>query len=130
MLQVLTLLILFSDLYSRVQAILMRDAIISCWKLYVCKFHLWYSIKCLMHPQTIFYVNIELCCKCWYCWFFFLTYTAGSRPFRRGTPSSPVENCYVFTFHLWYIYIYIDITLNTCLIVCAHDCILCIHLLN
>jgi len=39
-----------------------------------------------------FYVNIELCCKFWYCWFFFLTYKAGSRPFRRGTPSFPVEN--------------------------------------
>jgi len=26
-----------------------------------------------MHLLAIVvYVNIELCCKCWYCWFFFL----------------------------------------------------------
>ena len=128
MLQVLILLILFSDFY-RFQAILTRDAIISSGKLYV--------FKCLMHLLTIVYVNIDICCKCWYCWFFFLTFPC-SRPFRRGTLSSPVGNCmylpfiygiqlnaicinfyrvqaistrdaiisswklYVFTFHLWY----------------------------
>ena len=91
MLQVLILLILFSDFYM-FQAISTRAAIISSWKLYVVTFHLWYSIKCLLHLLIIVYVNIELCCKCWYCWFFFLTYT-DPRPFRRRTPSSPVENC-------------------------------------
>ena len=70
--------------FYRVQAISTRDAIISSGKLYV--------FKCLMHLLTIVYVNIEICCKCWYCWFFFLTFTC-SRPCRRGTPSSPVENC-------------------------------------
>ena len=78
--QVLILLIFFSDIY-KFQAISMRDAIISSWKL------------CIYLP----FINIQLdalciCCKYWYCWFFFLTFT-GSRPFRRGTPSSPVENC-------------------------------------
>ena len=80
----------FSDFY-RFQAISTRDAIISSWKLYVLTFHLWYWIKFLMHLLTIVYVNIELWCKCWYCWISFLTVTR-SRPFRRGTPS-PVENC-------------------------------------
>ena len=58
----------------------------------VCTYFPWYSIKCLMHILTNVYVNTVICCKCWYCWFFFQTFT-GSRPFRRGTPSSPVENC-------------------------------------
>ena len=70
--------------------------------MYLFTFHLWYSIKCLMHILTNVYVNTVICCKCWYCWFFFLTFT-GSRPFWRGTPSSPVENCmYLLTYHLWY----------------------------
>ena len=69
-------------------------------KTYVFTFHLWYSIKCLMHLLTIVYVNIELCCKCWYCWFFFLTFTC-FRPFRRGTPSSPVENCIYLLFMIF-----------------------------
>ena len=50
-----------------------------------------------MHLLTIVYVNIEICCKCWYCWFFFLTFTC-SRPFRRGTLSSPVESCMYLPF--------------------------------
>ena len=42
------------------------------------------------------FINIQLsalciCCRYWYCWFFFLTVT-GSMPFWRRTPS-PVENC-------------------------------------
>jgi len=29
-----------------------------------------------MHLLTIFYVSIEICCKCWYCWFtFYLWYS-------------------------------------------------------
>ena len=97
--QVLILLIFPPDFYM-LQAISTSDAIISIWKLYVFTFHLWYSIKCLIHLLTIVYVNIETCCNCWYYWFFPLTFTC-SKPFRRRTPSSPFEN-YVFTFHLWY----------------------------
>ena len=78
--------------FNMFQAISTTDAIISFWKLYVFTFYLWCTIKCLMHLLTIVYVNIETCCKCWYCWFFPLTFTC-FRPFRRGTPSSPVENC-------------------------------------
>ena len=96
MLQVLILLILFCDFY-RFQAILTRVAIISSGELYVFSFYLWYSMFSGMHLLTIVYVNIEICCKCWYCWFFFLTFT-GSRPFWRGTPSSPVENCMYLPF--------------------------------
>ena len=87
------------------EAISTRDAaIISSWKLYVFTFYLWYSIKWLIHLLTIVYVNIETCCKWWYCWFFPLTFTC-SRPFWRCTPSSPVENC----MYLPFIY---DIPLN------------------
>jgi len=85
----------YPDFYM-FQAISTRDAIISSRKLYVFTFYLWYSIKCLIH-LTIVYVNIETCCKCWYCWFFPLTFTC-SRPFRRGMPSSPVENCMFLPF--------------------------------
>ena len=88
----------FFFLTYRFQAISTRAAIISSWKLYVLTFHLWYSIKCLMHLLAIVYVNIELCCKCWYCWFLFLTFT-GSRPFWREPPPSPVENCMYLNFN-------------------------------
>ena len=97
MLQVLILLILFSDFF-RFQAISTRAAIISSWKLYVVTFHLWYSIKCLLHLLIIVYVNIELCCKCWYCWFFFLTY----RFQAISTRAAIISNWKLFIFHLWY----------------------------
>ena len=127
--------------FCRVQIISTRDAIISSGKLYV--------IKCLMHLLTIVYVNIEICCKSWYCWFFFSDFYMFQAISTRDAIISSWK-LYVFIFHLWYsikcrmhrllqgpdhfdegshhlhlktVSIYVYITLNTRLIVCAHDCI-------
>jgi len=57
MLQVLILLILFSDFY-RFQAISTKDAIISSGELYVFTFYLSYSIFSLMHLLTIVLLQV------------------------------------------------------------------------
>ena len=59
--------------------------------------YLWYSI--LMHLLTIVYVNIEICCKCWYCWFFFSDFYMFQAISTRDAIISSWK-LYVFTFHL------------------------------